>query len=58
MLHLAPFSIFPTNLLSKFDQLLIVATDERAFKKVEREIANAGLMGIDKIKIVLRDECR
>ena len=46
------------NLLSGFDRLLIVATDEKALGKVEREIAKAGLMGIEKIEIVLRDEGR
>ncbi len=44
------------NLLSGFDRLLIVATDEKAMGKVEREIAKAGLMGIEKIEIILRDE--
>lgn len=44
------------NLLSGFDRLLIVTTDEKALEKVEREIALIGLMGIRQIEIVLRDE--
>lgn len=30
---------------SRFDKVIVVATDDLAFKKVERDIAKAGLMG-------------
>lgn len=37
-------------------RIVIVATDKGAFGKVERELARAGLLGIDSIRVVLRDE--
>ncbi len=47
------------NLLSGFENILIVATDIQAFKKVETELAKAGLLGIKKIQVVLKDgACR
>ena len=43
------------DLLSGFDKIIVVATDKKALGKVEREFAKAGLMGIERIEIVLRD---
>jgi hypothetical protein len=43
------------NLLSGFDRALIVATDKAAFRKIERDLAAAGLLGLDKIHVLLRD---
>ena len=42
------------DLLAKYDRVLIVATNNKAFKKVERELAKEELLGIKRIKIVLR----
>lgn len=36
-------------------RIVIVATDKGAFGKVERELLKAGLLGIDRIEVVLRD---
>ncbi|MBN2642785.1 MAG: hypothetical protein JXR78_14120 [Victivallales bacterium] len=35
---------------------VVVATDNRAIGKIERVLAKAGLLGLDRIKVVLRDE--
>jgi hypothetical protein len=43
------------DLLAGFDRILIVATDKAAFRKIERELAAAGLLGLDKIYVLLRD---
>jgi len=40
------------NLLSGFDQILIVATNKNVFKKIERILAQEGLLGLGKIEIV------
>ena len=32
-----------------------MATDEGAFGKVERDLVRAGLLGLDRIRVVLRD---
>ena len=42
------------NLAMKFAKVLIVATDEKAFRKVERDLGKIGLLGIPKVKVVLR----
>ncbi len=41
------------NLLSGFDQILIVATNQKAFKKVEQVLAVEGFLGIGKIEVVV-----
>ncbi len=46
------------NLLSKFNKVLVVATDERALKKVEEELAKARLLIPRRVNIVLRDEMK
>ena len=43
------------DLLSRFSTVLVVATDEGALEKVERQLAKAGLIIPKKINIVLRD---
>jgi len=43
------------DLLSRFSSVLVVATDEHALDKVERQLANAGLIIPKRINIVLRD---
>lgn len=35
--------------------IVVVTTDKGAFGKVEKELLKAGLLGIEKIKVVLRD---
>ncbi len=42
------------DLLSGFDKVLVVATDEKALRKVEQELAEAGLLGLGRVEIVLR----
>jgi predicted RecB family endonuclease len=44
------------DLLSRFSQVLVVATDERALDKVEWQLAKAGLIIPKRINIVLRDQ--
>lgn len=36
-------------------RIVVVATDKGAFDKVERELLRAGLLGLDKIRVELRD---
>lgn len=43
------------DLLSRFNSVLVVATDERALDKVERQLANAGLVIPKRVNVVLRD---
>ena len=43
------------NLMFGCTRIVIVATDKGAFEKVERELLKAGLLGIEKIRVVLRD---
>ena len=41
------------DLIAKFDKVLVVATDKKAFEKVERELAGAGLLIGRRIEIVV-----
>lgn len=43
------------DLLSGFDSVLVVATDEKALAKVEKQLAMEGLIVPDKVDVVLRD---
>ncbi|MCK5612966.1 hypothetical protein KAR91_64425 [Candidatus Pacearchaeota archaeon] len=43
------------NLIAKHDKVLVVATDRKAFDKVEKGLAKEGLLGIGKIVVVLED---
>jgi hypothetical protein len=40
------------DLLSGFGRVLVVCTDEKALKKVEKELARAGVMGTGRIEVV------
>ena len=44
------------DLLSRFDKVLVVATDARALRKVEQELARAGLIIPNKVDVTLRDQ--
>lgn len=44
-----------SDLRSGFEQIIIVATDDRAFAKVERDLAQAGLLIPTRIRLVQRD---
>jgi hypothetical protein len=44
------------SLAAKYDKILIVATDKSAFRKIERGLAQAGLLIAGRVEIVLRDE--
>ncbi len=44
-------------LLSNFDRALVVATDEAAMAKVERQLGKAGLLIPGRVKVVLRAAC-
>ena len=37
-------------------RIVVVATDKGAYEKVERDLLKAGLLWIEKIRVVLRDE--
>jgi hypothetical protein len=41
------------DLLAKYDRILVVVTDQKAFKMIEKELAKAGLLGLEKIRMVL-----
>ncbi len=41
------------DLIAKFDKVLVVATDKKAFEKVERELGRASLIISEKVEIVL-----
>lgn len=43
------------NLVSGFRKVLVVATDESALRKVERQLASAGLIIPGRVEVVLRD---
>lgn len=42
------------DLVSGFDKVLVVATDRMAFDRIERGLAKMGLLGMDRIKLILR----
>ena len=37
------------DVIAKFDKVLVVATDKKAFEKVERVLARAGLLGVRRV---------
>jgi len=43
------------DLLSNYDKVLVVATDEKALKKVEQKLAHAGLIIPNRVEVILRD---
>ncbi len=44
------------GLAAKYDKILIVATDKSAFVKIERGLAQVGLLIAGRVEIILRDE--
>jgi Helicase HerA, central domain len=46
------------DLASGFDKVLMVATDKSAFEKIERSLAQAGLLIAGRVEIILRDRFR
>ena len=44
------------DLLSKFDKVIVVATDQAAMARIERQLAHAGLLIGRRVELVLRDE--
>ncbi|MBE3144679.1 MAG: hypothetical protein IMZ61_12280 [Planctomycetes bacterium] len=43
------------DLLSNYDKVLVVATDEKAMKIVEEKLARVGLILPGRVEIVMRD---
>ena len=43
------------NVLTGFYKVLVVATDDKALEKVERQLAKAGLIIPKRVEVVLRD---
>ena len=41
------------DLLARYDKILVVATDKKAFERVERGLAEAGLLGMERIELVM-----
>jgi len=41
------------DLGARYDKIVVVATDKRALAKVERDLARVGLLGLDRIDLVL-----
>jgi len=46
------------DLLVGVEQVLVVATDERALRQVEGSLTKAGLLGTTRVRVVLRDQVR
>jgi hypothetical protein len=44
------------NLGAKYNQIVVVSTDKKAFKKIERDLAQVGLLGLGRIDLVLATE--
>ena len=43
------------DLAAKYDKIVIVATDKKAFKKIEKQLAIHGLLIASKVRLILRD---
>ena len=43
------------DLIAKYDKVLVVATDKKALGKVERELMRAGLLGIERVEVLVGD---
>lgn len=41
------------DLAAKYDKIIVVATDRKAFEKVERELSKAGFLGIERIEVIM-----
>jgi len=44
------------NLSAKYTKIMVVATDKKAFKKIEQDLAQVGLLGLNRIDLVLVTE--
>lgn len=44
------------NLSAKYDQIFIIATDKSAYKKIEKELAGLGLIGVDRLRLLLSSD--
>lgn len=53
-----PISNVKNGLATKFDRVVIVATDEKAFNKIQHDLAREGLILPDRVRLVLRDGFR
>lgn len=45
------------NLLMKYDKVIIIATDKKAFDKIERELAMSDLLLPERTKLILAEKC-
>jgi len=43
------------DLAAKYDKIIVVATDKNAFERIEKELAQAGLLIAGRVELVLRD---
>ena len=43
------------NLATKYNRIIVVATDKKAFEKIKQGFAKVGLLGINRINFVLRN---
>ena len=44
------------DLAAKYDKIVVVATDKKAFEKVQKDLAQVGLLGLNRIDLVLASE--
>lgn len=44
------------DLIAKYDKVLVVATDKKALEKVERKLSETGLLGIERIEVLVGAE--
>lgn len=44
------------NMLAKYDQIIVVATDKTAYEKIEKDLAVASLLIPPRVQLALRDE--
>jgi hypothetical protein len=41
------------DLAAKYDKVVVAATDKKALAKVEKELSKAGLLGIERIEVIM-----
>lgn len=44
------------NLAAKYNKIIVVATDKKAFERIEKILATQGLLIVPKVELILRDE--
>lgn len=44
------------NLLAKYDEIVVIATDKSAYDRIEKDLASANLLIPQRIKMILRDD--